>query len=328
MVLFERTREDMSRTTDIHLADLPLVDPQAGSPLTLSSQYSRLLDFSQGPDGTIHLLWKGKAGYTPGVFHGKLDPVTRRITGMTRVSTGPRQVRMGRIIVTPTGEVHVFWLELKPAGSSRACGSGIYWTRWTGSEWQSEENIAPYRSYVSYFDYCEWDKPDLLQYYFDVAVSVGGYIILVWAEPGASADEAIIRQLRYNGQWGTTTDIETTNARGIELLADSFGALHMAYWLGKRSNDGRGNLLHRTSNDDGACWSAPETVDSTGKAVCPRMAAGAEGAVYLVWGRWADEQVIPIWNKYENGVWHSAQALSVRVGADVLYAPTELVARR
>jgi hypothetical protein len=102
----------------------------------------------------------------------------------------------------------------------------------------------------------------------------------------------------------------------------------MAYWLGKRSNYGRGNLLHRTSNDDGACWSAPETVDATGKAVCPRMAAGAEGVVYLVWGRWAEEQVIPIWNKYENGVWHSAQVLSVRVGADVWYAPTELVAKR
>jgi len=328
MILFERIREDMSRTTDIHLADLPLVDPRAGSPLTLSSQYSRLLDFSQGPDGTIHLLWKGKASYVPGVFHGKLDPSARQIIDVTRVSTGPRQVRMGRIIVTPTGEIHVFWLELKPAGSSHAYGSGIYWTRWTGSEWQSEENVAPYRSYVSYFDYCEWDKPDLLQYYFDVAVSVGGYIILVWAEPGASTDEAIIRQRRYNGQWGTITDIETTNARGIELLADSVGALHMAYWLGKRSNYGRGNLLHRTSNDDGACWSAPETVDATGKAVCPRMAAGAEGVVYLVWGRWVDEQVIPIWNKYENGVWHSAQALSVRVGADVWYAPTELVAKR
>ena len=220
MVLFERAREDMSRTTDIHLADLPLADPRAGSPLILSSQYSRLLDITHGPDGKIHLLWKGKTDYVPGVFHGKLDPATRRVTDITRVSTGPRQVRMGRIVVTTTGQVHIFWLELKPTGSSHPHKSGIYWTRWTGSEWQSEENIAPYASYESYFDYCRPHNRDTLRHFFDVENSVRGDIILVWAEPTASADESIIRRLRYDGQWGTITDIETTNARSIELYFD------------------------------------------------------------------------------------------------------------
>jgi hypothetical protein len=328
MILFERTRQDMSRTTDIHLADLPFVNPQLGSPLILSSQYSRLLDLSQGPDGTIHLLWKGKPNYIPGLFHGKLDPIKRQVTDVTRVSTGPRQVRMGRVVITTAGEVHVFWLELKPTGSSHHYESGIYWTCWTGSEWQSEQNIAPYTSYASYYDYCEWDKPDLLQYYFDADVSKGGHIILVWAEPTDSADEAIIHQLRYNGQWGTMTDIETTNACGIELVADSVGTLHMAYWSGEWSDDGRANVLHRISDDNGFSWSAPETVGAAGNAGRAQLPAGAEGAVYQVWETQVDRQVIPIWNKYENGAWHAAQILSVRVGANAGPPATGFVAGR
>ena len=299
MILFQRTRQDMSRTTDIHLADLPFVNPNLGAPLILSSQYSRLLDSSWGPDGTIHLLWKGKPDYMPGVFHGKLDPVKRRVTDVTRVSTGPRQVRMGRIVTTTAGQVHVFWLELKPTGCRHPYESGIYWTCWTGSQWQSEQNIAPYKSYVSYFDYCEWDKPDILQYYFDVDVSGGGDIILVWAERTDSADEAIIRQLRYNGQWGTITDIETTSACGIGLLADSVGSLHMAYWLGEHSNDGRANVLRRISDDNGFSWSAPQTVGAAANAGRAQLPVEAEGTVRQVRETQLDGQVIPIWNKYE-----------------------------
>jgi len=325
MILFERTRKDMSRMTDIHLADLPLVDPPAGTPLVLSSQYSRLLDTSQGPDGTIHLLSKGKPDYVPGVFHGKFDPITHQLTDVTRVSTGTRQVRMGRIIVTPTGQIHVFWLELKSSGTGHPYESGIYWTRWTGADWQSDENVASYTTYTGYFDYCEWDKPDLLRYYFDADVSENGDIILVWAEPNDSANEATIRQLRYDGEWGTATDIETTNVCGIELSNDSAGTLHMAYWSGDCSYGGRGNLLHRTSDNNAVSWSAPEVIDATENASCPHMIAGDEGAVYLVWERKVDAQVVPVWSKYENGLWYTEQVLSVRDGADAWYPTAGLL---
>jgi hypothetical protein len=113
----------------------------------------------------------------------------------------------------------VFWLELKPTGTNHPYESGIYWTRWTDSEWQNEENISPYASYKSYFDYCKRDSRDILRHYFAVDISARGDIILVWAEPTASADEAVIRQLRYDGQWETITDIETANARSIEPRA-------------------------------------------------------------------------------------------------------------
>ncbi|MBC8492311.1 MAG: hypothetical protein H8D43_00895 [Chloroflexi bacterium] len=325
MILFERSRKDMSRMTDIHLTDLPFVDPPECSPLVLSSQYSRLLDISQGPDGTIHLLWTGKPDYTPGVFHGKLDPISQEITDVTRVSTGVRMVRMGRIIVTTGGEVHVFWLE-KHIHISHPYDSGIYWTRWTGSGWQAEEKLAPYVD--SLRNVSNWDYRDFLRYYFDVDVSGDGDVILVWAEPtGYTEDEdTVLRQLRYDDQWGAITDIDTTNAYGVELLTDSAGTLHMVYWLGNRYVDpeGRANLVHRTSND-GSSWSVPETIDASGDACCPRMVAGAGGIVYLVWERKVGSQVVPVWNKYENGVWHTAQELSVRTEADAWYPTADLL---
>jgi len=82
VMLFDRLREDMTFMTDIHLADLdiPFSDPPTSKPLTLSSQFSRLLDISQSPDGTFHMLWYGKpedAQYEPGIYHGKLDLNTK-----------------------------------------------------------------------------------------------------------------------------------------------------------------------------------------------------------------------------------------------------------
>ncbi|HIJ51727.1 MAG TPA: hypothetical protein HPP66_01055 [Planctomycetes bacterium] len=315
MILFDRSRQDLSRTTDVHLTALPFVDPPEGSPLTLSSQYSRLLDISKAPDGTIHLLWKGKPDYTPGAFHGTLDPVTGRINNVTRASTGVRAIRMGRVVATTEDEIHVFWLEQK-TNSSHPYETGIYWTRWTGSAWQSEENIAPYTDYLPGSP--GWAYRDFLRYYFDVDVLGNGNIIVVWAEPNMYTDDAVIRQLRYDGSWGTITDLETTNTRGIELLTDSIGTLHMVYWPGITVYD-RGNLLHRTSEDNGASWSAAETLDAGGYACCPRMVAGIGDAIYLAWEREVDTQVVPVLRKYEDGAWAAEQEFTVRPGADAWY---------
>ena len=322
MILFERSRDDMSCTTDIHIADLPFIDPPVGTPLVLSSQQSRLLDVSHAPDGTIHLLWKGKPGYDPGIFHGKLDPDTRTITDATRVSSDSLQVSMGRVIVTPGGEIHLFWFGYP---------EGIYWTRLTGSGWQAEQNLTPEMDWQG--NCSNWDNRDFLRYLFDVAVLGDGNVIVVWAEQLHSTGPdptlpviTVLRQLRYDGKWGSQSDIVTLGedlSAGVELSTDSAGILHLAYWVGPGrfrcmdDADGRGNLFHRKY--DGVSWSAPEVVDDSGGACCPRMAAGTNGATYLVWERQVDSQVIPVWNKYADGMWHVARTLSVRPGADAWY---------
>jgi hypothetical protein len=328
MILFERCREDVSRTTDIHLANLPLVDPPTGPPLVMDSQYSRLLDSFQGPDGMIHLLWQGKPEYDPGIFHGQLDPVTSTINNITRLSSETEDVRMGRVIVTPGHELYVFWFQ------NSHPDRGIYWTRWTGSGWQDKQNLTPGMSHQGGAPF--WINRDFLRYFFDVTVSGEGHIVLIWAEQAGSNGDAVVRQLRYDGEWGEPlTIVDTANVRGIELLTDHAGTLHLAYWLGDkqwswwsggeliRVEEGRGILLHQTY--DGSSWSTPFTVDDSGSACCPRIESGAEDVVYLVWETKGDGQIVPIWNKYADGMWDDAQTLSVQPGADAWYPTADFL---
>lgn len=317
MLFFESCRDDMTRATDIYLGMLPLVDAPEGLPLVGSAQYSRLLDVSKGPDGTIHLLWKGNADYVPGVFYAELNPVTGDLSDIARVSTGTRMVRMGRVVATGTGDIHVFWLECK-TNANHPYDSGIYWTRWDGSTWQAEENLTPYTDYL--FHNCYWDKPDFLRYYFDTAVLEDGDIILAWAEPIFGSADANLCQRRYEGTWAPPTVLETTNVRGVELITDSAQTLHMAYWLDE--NEGRGTLIHRISTD-GNNWSSPITVDASGSACCPRMSAGCRSQVYLVWDRKTAGQTVPVWKKYENGMWTSERELSVCADSNAWYPTVE-----
>lgn len=233
-------------------------------------------------------------------------------------------VRMGRVVVTTSGEIHVFWLERK-TNANHPLDSGIYWTRQTGSVWQAEENLAPHMSYLgepSDWD-TDWEKRDFLRYCFDANTWGSGDVILVWTEPTES-DDAVVQQLRYNGEWEAPTIIDTTNARGVELVTDSAGTLHLVYWLGSRQGERRGNLVHRTS-DDGHSWSVGETVDASGNACCPRMVPGADDSLYLVWERKADSQTIPFWRRFANGVWGTPQGLNVRSGADSWYPTAGLL---
>jgi hypothetical protein len=318
MILFERTRDDMSHITDIHLADLPFVDPPVGTPLIMDSQFSRLLDISQGPDGTVHLIWKGKPEYDPGLFYAQLDPISGTVQNMTRVSSRAMRVRTGRIVILPDGQIHVFWLQ---TDSSQR---GIHWSTWTGSNWQSAQNLTPEMDYIS--EYPSWDNRDLLRYFFDVTLTRDGDILFVWADPISSEYDAILSQMLYNGNWGSASVIETAYIRGLELITDSTGTVHLVYWLSEWQSsirEGRGNLVHRTY--EGSSWSDPVTVDSSGNACCPRMAAGPQGEVYLVWERSEGEQVVPIWNTYTDSAWGTAQSLAVRPEADAWYPTIDVL---
>ena len=321
MILFERTRDDMSRTTDVHIADLPFEDPPAGAALVEDAQFSRLLDVTQAPDRTIHLLWEGKdSNYKQNLFHGRLDPTGRALYDVTQVSTGIRMPAMGRVVVTPTNNIHVFWYEYHPLGPGEF-DNGIYWTRRTPGQWQTPQNLTPDIEYVDGRQ--NWINRQFDRYLFDAAVLDNGRIVIVrgserWAP-------YTLNQLTYDGLW-TPSTISTESwfygVRGVDLCKDSDGLLHLAYWLADEQGfyegeEGRGNMLHRTGN--GLSWSSAVTVDSSDNACCPQMAAGADGRIYLVWERKVAGQVVPVWNKYESGIWGTAEQLSVAPGADAWY---------
>lgn len=323
-VLYERSRDDLSHMTDIHLADLPFSDPPDGTPLTLASEYSRLLDVFSSPDGTIHMLWTGKPEYIPGVFYGQLDPATQTLSNVSRVSDqSRRQVFMGRVVVAQ-GEVHVFWLEGQ-TNVFHPHPPGIYWTRWTGSGWAPAQNLAPDLNILLGTPSWQLDH-EIVPYAFDVAAYVNGELALVWAEPvpDYSWYRYVRQRVYHNDVWEEmTTVVDASPVRGVELQVDASEILHLAYWV-EPSYMGahRGNVLHRTH--DGLAWSEPYTLDASGNAGYPRMAADKDG-VYLVWERRIDDQVVPVWSKYTEGVWSTPQVLQVRAGAEAWYPTVDLL---
>ena len=315
-VLYERSRDDLSHMTDIHVADLPFSDPPDGSPLTLEAEYSRLLDVFSSPDGTIHVLWTGKPEYTPGVFYGRLDPATRTLSNVSRVSDqSRRQVFMGRVVVAQ-GEVHVFWLEGQ-TNTFHPHAPGIYWTRWTGSSWAPAQNLTPGLSIIPGAPYWQFNH-ETVAYTFDIVVNQSDEITLAWTENGG-----VRQRVHRTGEWEvTTTIVDASRVQGVELQVDVSGTLHLSYWKEPSyTNTRRGNVLHRTH--DGLAWSEPYTIDASGNAGYPRMAANKDG-VYLVWERRIDDQVVPVWSKYTEGVWRTPQVLQVRAGAEAWHPTVDL----
>jgi hypothetical protein len=325
-VLVEFVRDDMTRTTDIHLADLSSEDPATGAPLVLESQYSRLLDFCKGPDGRIHMIWHGKPGYENGVFYAELDPNSSVLSNIARVSTGLRKVRMGRVEAT-ANEIHIFWYE---AQMGETPPTGIYWARYTEQTgWESAVNLAP-SGWLYPYDKSQpmtsiEDSRDFLQYAFDTTVFDGHKIMIVWKQ---SVDRDVLSRVyvrSYDGQWAGTHFVMEDYVRGLDLEVDTSGILHLAYWLreGTTSYPGRGNLYHRTFEADH--WSDPTQMDASNTACCPRMAAANEGRIYLVWEREVGDHIVPVLRKYEDGVWDCEQKLGVRPAADAWY-PTAVAA--
>lgn len=339
LLLYERTRDDLTRKTDIHLAPLSFAGPLGGSPLIQSAEYSRLLDVFQGTDGTIRLLWTGKPEYTPGVFYGHLIASTGVVTEVSRVSAGARTVFMGRVLATPEGETLVFWLEGREEDDDPYL-PGIYWTRWAGSGWQAEQNLTPgmEESLHCNSNAQALDQREHRLSFFDVAASRNGGIVLVWND----SEENALRQMTYDGAWGSpgvVFDLPYGYLGELALEADATGVVHLVYWLVDYSGKSPtcrphevaspncqgaptigwfgGNLFHQTY--DGTSWSTPQAVDSVGSSGYPRMSAGGQGAVYLVWEAKTGDRVLPVWNQYMGGNWNIPRILNVRPNADAWY---------
>jgi len=317
VLLFEKMRDDLSRTTAVHMAELPFVDSATAKPVVLDEHFTRLLDTAEGPDGVIHLLWEGKAvDDQQNMFHGEFDPVECKVTNVTQVTAGLRLAVTGRIAVTTNNEIHVFWFE--NYGLSGSFDFGIHWSKWTGSTWQSPQKLT---ADAPQGHDADWVNRHFAPYVFDVEVLDNGKIMLVWDEQSSPA--FYLSQMIYDGSWSTLR-IENTgwsdSLRGLDLCRDSNGLVHVAYWRGDRQQfreEGRGDLYHRFFN--GVTWSSPVVVDNSGGVSCCKMAAGSGGKVYLSWERKIADRVKPVWSEYSAGTWQTPEVLDIRADANAWY---------
>lgn len=319
VMLFEKMRDDLSCTTAIHMGELAFVDSSMARPVVLDSQFTRLLDSAEGPDGVIHLLWEGKAADNQqNMFHGEFDPIECKVNNVTQITTGLRLAVTACIVVTPDNEIHIFWFE--NYGFSGSFDFGIHWSKWTGSSWAAPQKLT---ADVPQGQEVDWVNRHFARYVFDTVVLDGGDIMLVWDEKVFPTH--YICQMIYDGTWSSSR-IEDTgwydSLRGVDLCKDSNGVVHLAYWRGDRQQscgmeEGRGDLYHRFYN--GQTWSSSEVLDNSGGVCCPKMVAGSGGRVYLIWERKIANHVKPVWSEYSEGTWQVPEILDVRADANAWY---------
>ena len=323
LLLYERTRDDLSRVTDIHVTDLLASDLSHGSPLVEDAEFSNLLDVFIDATNQVHLLYRGKPNYHPGIFHAFLDSSNRVLRNVSRVAEESSSIaNMGRVLKTPDGKMHTFWLS----------NDGVYWSYQIISGWATPQKILAFPGVMACASHA---SRDLRHSYFDAAVTNDGDILLV--SPADGWDAKTLLQLRYhNGSWGTPQSIEKVEDplffAGVSLLEDADGLLHLAYWCGNNpfsgpiESFGFGPLRHRTST--GGVWSSSEDLDPD-KAGFPRMSLGDDGTVYTVWSRYQDDhrRAVPVLRSWHNGVWDSVSMLSIAEGTEAWYPVVEAYKR-
>ncbi|MBU0677506.1 MAG: hypothetical protein KJ626_05260 [Verrucomicrobia bacterium] len=303
MIAFDRYRDDLSRVTDIHLVDLPFSESSIAEPLTLSPYYSRIQDVCRAPDGSVYLLWTGKPGYDNGLFVGRLDPATRQLVDVERVTSGLWKIPVARLAITATGAKHVFWA----CCYDSSLGAGVQWTKRSASGWTPLENLTPDLSYMP--------QNDSLKYSFDVAVNSDDEVILVWDHWYAASLEQGIRWRKYDGAWSAGDIVESTSScLHMSAVSDAQGITHLVY-------EKDGSIYHRSLS--GSSWSAASEIDDCSTSDCsfPRVAAGRDGEIRVAWmknGNVAHK-------KYENALWGTAEELQPIGGTTAYYPEVEVL---
>lgn len=326
LLLFHKTRSDLSGVTDLHVADLATAGSDSSTPLTGSAQFSRNLDAFRGPDGRYHLLWYGGQDSTPSLFYGVLDPVTRTLSTPTRLVYCPHFPREARVRVTPSGEINVFWLEDQQIVFMPLL-SGIYWMKKepTGV-WTAPQQLAPLPFQG---DFLSPDIREHARYLFDVAFLSDGTLILAWLNRTDFPETPTFMEMRYLRSWSQPKTIET-EARGfggLSLSTDSTGTVHLAYWVNPTYLEWEDTypslesvLYHRTLSSGG--WSAADRVDPQAAGQCPHLVA-VGASVMLFWERHTLDGVSVVWSVFDGKRWGTPQALPVTPGMDPWYPTGE-----
>lgn len=313
LLVFERMSDAIPSTVDVHLSDFPPAGLRPGVPLTRSRERTRLLDVSRGPDGTIHMLFSAERLFVPGVFYARLDPTGRQIERLQRIARGVRLARRGRVMATAEGEIHAFWLEVG-THVSHPHEPGIYWSRRDHSgSWGPAVELAPEGAAREDWFVNDIDPDSAV---FDVTSLGGSGLALVWVEPqrysdGGRRENLLASRLYRDGVWEERTVIDEGHFFGVHLVTGSEGEIHLFDWAHRRSVFNETGPLRHRSSADGAAWTVPVSLDSSGTAAFASAAAGPDGRLDLAWERTAPNGVKRvIRRRFANGQWEPSQVLA------------------
>ncbi len=311
-MLFERMRNDLSRTNDIHIAQWPIsmssnVQSQ-GPSLTGMEFSSRLMDCRKAPDGRTHLLWRTIVNSKTTLMHGILSPSGTQLEDVGKVSSlnmiAGWNIERARLLFA-SGKMHViFFCRDKEITGERKDINGLYWSYWNGSIWTERKRVG-YVSGTEYFNIAQ----DCSFYMFDAAVHSNGKVRVVYTSLDSSLNELT---LSSDSVWSSSTQLRPhSQAQGLSMVTSSTGVLHLVYWKPD------GSLMHAMHN--GSYWTNEQIIDSDGNPKCPRLVPNSTGGVFLTYQKKVNGRDVAVWNAYSGGKWHGKETFTAREGADAWY---------
>lgn len=329
-LMFEQMRDDLSRTTDIHITPMPYTASTAPMPATGSDFASHLIDTCVASDGTTHVIWNStyiEPGIDidhrtrhQGVYYGTLNPATGTISNKTWVADTYYAVLSGRILCAPDGTIHVLVYDEK--------NGSINWYKKNGSSWSTSTKVVENVSFLfnAYRAIKDVRAPD--KYLCDAAVTANSEIVLSWIGVDRANNTNTILYKKYSpstNTWGSPAAVYSASGNvkpaGISMAWDGSN-IQLAFWNGGDASDWanyyRGNVYVTTLNND--TWSAPLCLDNSGQATNTRITSDGNGKSCVVWDRRIDTVAKPVYSiKTGSGNWETPVQVAVRTGAEAFY---------
>lgn len=313
-VLYDQTRDDLSRITDIHIKN---IENWKDKPITLFEENSFLLDYCQESDSIIHLLFTSKLTKRPGVYYGRYNIKKNVLSEVARISSSDSRVVISGKLIIAENEIYAFWL-LNPFSTLIPSPGGIYWSHKSNStDWESEALLYsidyPIFSVKPY-------GPSIFPYLMDgVLLNNGTPIVVAQSlhDDGSVSSDIIF--MHYNGSNWTIDSLNYPLSyngalRDLDLIYDSNNILNLVFTNPGKWATNLPSLCYVNSIDNGNNWSEINTIESSSnystRVFCNPRLASDDGRLILTYlNREYPSEIF--WRIFENSVWQPVNSFSL-----------------
>jgi hypothetical protein len=289
MVLFNKNRDDLLRSTELHLLTNLSGDPNTAPALLPTGGFHRLLGTAPASLGNYHLLWLGRTNRQQQLYYGKLEAKTGLIREQRVVATN---ILQGRLLGISTNEVFIFY----PTEAGLTC------VQRKGDQWGQPETVL------------QWTTPSLKisSPSFAVTTTSNQEPRVLWSDEttqDGAFQTTIFESQRDNGwQPPQTVGVVDGFIPTLEVARDSKGTTHLVYantWYpafecysdtlpAELWQVVRGTIIYRRR--DQSAWGKPQTVSTN--SFWPTITISRSDEIFLGWEADQAGRVVPVWTDY------------------------------
>ncbi len=293
MFLFDKSRDDLLRSTDLHLLASLDADPNTAQPLLRTGGFNLLVDVARASVANYHLLWVGHTNRQEELFYGELNTAAGQISDAWVVATN---ITQGRLLSLGTNEAFVFF----PTDTGLTCLHQL------DGQWGAPETVLQWTTLP-----LKLGSPC-----FAVTLAPNGQPSVIWSDettPAGAPYQTTLFQAQRNGGWQSPQTVAVLDGFVTSLAAarDTAGTLHLVYantWFPVFDCDPgpssdplwqvvRGDIIYSRCDATGS--TVVQTAATNG--FWPAVAVSQDGDVFLAWETDLDGQVAPVWTDQTTG---------------------------